>query len=60
MKDELESQKNEIRENTNFIRELAGHLRTTENEMTKNFDNKLITLKNVMTDEIRRLHNITE
>jgi hypothetical protein len=28
--------------------------------MTKCFDNKLITLKNVMTDELKRLHNITE
>ena len=60
IKDELDLHTGQIKENTNFIREVASHIRTTERAITQQFDNKLITLKNVMVDELRRLHSITE
>lgn len=59
IKDELDEHTMLIRDNNNMIREIANHLRATERAVTEQFDSKLITLKNVFSDELTRLHNIS-
>jgi len=60
LKDELDLHSSQLREHTHYLKEIASHIRTTERHVVEQFDNKLITLKNVMVNELSGLHSITE